>query len=261
MTKHFLETVSDPGKPHLYHVAARLCILSPSLTFASEPPLFPFDFASTQPADEIAMAPKRKSQNSAAMIIPRIDFNSQLPFAGNHMSVVSESDLLHLVSVGVLPLKELCSWRICCGVTVPTEDTHESVVYIPFLIRDLALPISPFFRGLLDFYHLNLTHLNPNSILQISVFVHLSEAYLGILPHFSLWKYLYHCRPRMARGQHQLMGSASLEMRHGRKTEYLDIPLKDNIKGWHLEWFIVENHGKSLPSVKETTRCSRSKLD
>jgi hypothetical protein len=48
-------------------------------------------------------------------------------------------------------------------------------------------------------------------------------------------------------GQHQLVGSASLEMRRGRKTEYLDIPLKDNIKGWCLEWFIVENHGKSLP--------------
>jgi hypothetical protein len=32
-----------------------------------------------------------------------------------------------------------------------------------------------------------------------------------------------------------------------RKTEYLDIPLKDSIKGWRLEWFIVENHCKSLP--------------
>jgi hypothetical protein len=48
-------------------------------------------------------------------------------------------------------------------------------------------------------------------------------------------------------GQHQLVGGASLEMRRGRKTEYLDIPFKDNIKGWRLEWFIVENHGKSLP--------------
>jgi hypothetical protein len=36
-------------------------------------------------------------------------------------------------------------------------------------------------------------------------------------------------------------------MRRGRKTKYLDIPLKDNIKGWRLEWFIVENHNKSLP--------------
>jgi hypothetical protein len=179
------------------------------------------------------MAPKRKNQSSTAAIIPPIDPNSQLSFVGNHMSVVSESDLLHLVDVGVLPPKELCSWRICRGLTVPTEDTHESV--------------SPFFRGLLDFYNLNLTHLNPNSILQISIFVHLCEAYLGILPHFRLWKYLYHYRPEMAGGQHQLVGGASLEMRHGRKTKYLDISLKDSIKGCRLEWFIVENHCKSLP--------------
>jgi hypothetical protein len=163
------------------------------------------------------------------------------------MSVVSESDLFHLVSIGVLPPKELCSWRICRGVTIPTEDTHESVIYVPFLIHGLALPISPFFRGLLDFYHLNLTHLNPNSILQVSVFVHLCEAFLGILPHFGLWKYLYHYRPGMAEGQHQLVGGASLEICRGRKTDYLDIPLKDSIKGWRLEWFIVENHGNSHP--------------
>jgi hypothetical protein len=51
----------------------------------------------------------------------------------------------------------------------------------------------------------------------------------------------------MAGGQHQLVGGASLEMRRGRKADYLDIPLKDNIKGWRLEWFIVENHRNSLP--------------
>jgi hypothetical protein len=146
------------------------------------------------------MGPKQKKQSSAAAVIPPIDPNNQLSFAGNHMSVVLESDLLHLVDVGVLPTKELCSWRICRGVTVPIEDTHKSVIYVPFLIRGLALPVSPFFRGLLDFYNLNLTHLNPNSILHISIFVHLCEAYLGILPHFRLWKYLYHCRPGMAGG-------------------------------------------------------------
>jgi hypothetical protein len=147
------------------------------------------------------------------------------------MSVISESDLLHLVDVGVLPPKELCSWWIYRGVTVPIEDTHESVVYVPFLIRGFALPISPFFRSILDFYNLNLAHLNPNSIFQISIFVHLCEAYFGILPHFGLWKYLYHCRPRMTGGQYQHVGGASLVMRRRRKMEYLDIPLKDNIKG------------------------------
>jgi hypothetical protein len=48
-------------------------------------------------------------------------------------------------------------------------------------------------------------------------------------------------------GQHQLVGGASLEMRRGRKPDYLEIPLKDSIKGWRLEWFIVENHRNSLP--------------
>jgi hypothetical protein len=193
------------------------------------------------------MAPKRKRQSVVASIIPPIDPNRQLPFAGNHMSIISESDLFHLVEIGFLLPQELCSWWIWRGVIVLTEDTHESIVYVPFLIRGLALPVSPFFRGLLDFYDLNLTHLNPNSILQVAIFVHLCEAYLGILPHFGLWKYLYHCRPGMAGGQHQLVGGASLELRRGRKVEYLDIPLKDSIKAWHLEWFTMENHNKSLP--------------
>jgi hypothetical protein len=194
------------------------------------------------------MASRKRKQNATIPDIPPIDPNNQLPFACNHVSVVSEADLLHLVEMGVLPPKELCSWRIWCGTTIPTEDTHEAVIFVPFLIRGLALPVSPFFRGLLDFYSLNLTHLNPNYVLQIVVFVHLCEAFLGILPNFGVWKYLYHCHPGMAGGQHQLVGGASLELRRGRKAEYLDIPLKDSIKGWHFEWFTMENHNKSLPT-------------
>jgi hypothetical protein len=94
-------------------------------------------------ACRIEMAPKMKASSSTAAVIPPIDPNSQLPFAGNQMSVISEPELLHLVSLEVLPPRELCSWRICHGVTVPTEDTHESVIYAPFLLRGLGLPIFP----------------------------------------------------------------------------------------------------------------------
>jgi hypothetical protein len=110
------------------------------------------------------------------------------------------------------------------------------------------LPISPFFHDLLEFYSLNLTHLNPNFVLQVAVFVHLCEAFLGIPPQFGLWKYLYHCRPGMAGGKHQLVGGASLELHRGMKNEYLDIPLKDSIKGWLFKWFTMENHNKLLPT-------------
>jgi hypothetical protein len=232
----------------MYYIIACLYVLCPSFAFL-HPGLLCYlaILPSLRSPARLRWRPSGNPRVRLPQSFPPIDPNSQLSFAGNHMFVVSESDLFHLVSIGVLPPKELCSWRICRGVTVPTEDTHESIIYVPFLIYGLALPISPFFRGLLDFYHLNLTHLNPNSILQVFVFVHLCEAFLGILPHFVLWKYLYHCRPGMARGQHQLVGGTSLEMRRGRKTDYLDIPLKDSIKGWRLEWFIVENHRNSLP--------------
>lgn len=65
-----------------------------------------------------------------------------------------------------------------------------SVVFAPFLIRDLGLLISPFFCGLLDYYSLNLTHLNPNSVLHIAIFVHLCEAFLRISPFWVVQAYL-----------------------------------------------------------------------
>jgi hypothetical protein len=45
-----------------------------------------------------------------------------------------------------------------------------------------------------------------------------------------------------------MVGGASLELRWGTKIEYLEIPLKDSIKGWRFEWFTMENHKKSLPA-------------
>jgi hypothetical protein len=64
----------------------------------------------THSTREIVMAPKRKRQSAAVPIIPPIDPNGQHPFTGNHMSIISDPDLLHLVETGVLPPKELCSW-------------------------------------------------------------------------------------------------------------------------------------------------------
>jgi hypothetical protein len=51
----------------------------------------------------------------------------------------------------------------------------------------------------------------------------------------------------MAGGQHQLMGGASLEMRHKRNTKYLDIPLKDNIKGGALNGLLWKTTASPFP--------------
>jgi hypothetical protein len=51
---------------------------------------------------------------------------------------------------------------------------------------------SDFFYGLLHHYGIELQNLNPNSILQITVFVALCEGYLVIKPNFALWKYYFY---------------------------------------------------------------------
>jgi hypothetical protein len=55
------------------------------------------------------MAPRKKKRGNTIPFIPLIDPNNQLPFYCKYASIVSESDLLHLVEIGVLSLKELCS--------------------------------------------------------------------------------------------------------------------------------------------------------
>jgi hypothetical protein len=64
--------------------------------------------------------------------IPLINLNSELPFCGNYRSIVSKSELLRMVRMGVVPPKELSLWRVWEGAIVPIEDTHEFVVFTPF---------------------------------------------------------------------------------------------------------------------------------
>jgi hypothetical protein len=59
-----------------------------------------------------------------------------------------------------------------------------------------TLPASDFFRGLLYFYGLQLHHLNLNSINHVANFVHLYEAFLGIEPHFAIFRYLFRVKPQ-----------------------------------------------------------------
>jgi hypothetical protein len=72
----------------MYCIVARLHISCPSSCFPASRPSLPFcDSAFAPLAGEVEMAPKRKASSLSVAAIPPIDPNSQLPFAGNHMSV------------------------------------------------------------------------------------------------------------------------------------------------------------------------------
>ena len=89
-----------------------------------------------------------------------------------------------MVERGILPEKYISGWRCCCGEELPSEDTDQTVMFKSFYEKGFALLVGAFFRELLHFYGLEVTHLKPNSIAQIAIFIHLCEGYLGIAPHF-----------------------------------------------------------------------------
>jgi hypothetical protein len=78
-------------------------------------------------------------------------------------------------------------WRPAAREDLPTPNTNEIVVFSSFQCG-FSLSACDFFHGLLDHYKIELVQLNNNSILQIIVFVHLCEAFLGIPPNFPLFK-------------------------------------------------------------------------
>ena len=69
--------------------------------------------------------------------------------------------------------------------------TDEVVVFEDYFWRGLGFNIHPFLSNLLEFQTLSLCNLHPNTILHILIFIHFCEAYLGILPHFNLFRHLF----------------------------------------------------------------------
>jgi hypothetical protein len=106
-------------------------------------------------------------------------------------STNDESVLLKIIENHLLPSCAILQWRPAKAEDIPTPNTNKIVVLTSFFQREFSLPSCEFLRGLLHHYKIQLVHLNPNSILQIAVFVHLCETYLIIHPNFSLFKHYF----------------------------------------------------------------------
>jgi hypothetical protein len=63
------------------------------------------------------------------------------------------------------------------------------------ILSGLSLPASDFFKGLLEYYDTEYLNLNPNGIFHTSVFVHFCEAFLGIKPHWVLFRKFFRVKP------------------------------------------------------------------
>ncbi|RLN08800.1 putative gypsy-type retrotransposon protein [Panicum miliaceum] len=125
--------------------------------------------------------------------------------------------------------KDVVQWRPARVDTAPWELTGETILFAPFVERGLALPTSDFFCGILGFYKIKLYYLTPNPVLHMSIFVHLYEAFLGIRPHFHLFRHLFRFKPQPDVGNPTLVGGAGLQLRN--KEVYLEYTTPTSLSG------------------------------
>ena len=78
------------------------------------------------------------------------------------------------------------------GQVIPTPEPNESVVFVSHFLQGLGLTLDPFMRGLMFYYGLDFHDLAPDSILHISLFIVVCEAFLHITPTLA-----YGSRPSM----------------------------------------------------------------
>jgi hypothetical protein len=112
-------------------------------------------------------------------------------------SKAKTEDLLALLNSGFLREKEFDMWRAAVGDLYPMEKNPDEIpMFARFVESGLALPASDFFTGLLHYYGIEYLNLNPNGIFHISVLVHFCEAFLGIKPHWVLFRKFFRVKPQ-----------------------------------------------------------------
>jgi hypothetical protein len=89
---------------------------------------------------------------------------------------------------------------------VPKPPKGYRVMFFALLLCGLSLPAHEFLCGLLFIYGVQLHQLTPNSILHIACFITLCESFLGIVPHWVLWKFLSRLRPSVSLDKNPELG-------------------------------------------------------
>jgi hypothetical protein len=155
---------------------------------------------------------------------------------------------LALLNSGFLQEKEVDMWRAAAGDPYPMEKNPDEIPMFPrFVERGLALPASNFFRGLLEYYGIEYLNLNPNGIFHTSVFVHFCEAFLGIKPHWVLFRKFFRVKHQPSAKDPRVVGGAGIQMREDAAEQYLAYKLINSDQDWKLKWFYITNHHPELP--------------
>jgi hypothetical protein len=105
-------------------------------------------------------------------------------------------------------------------------------MFTRFAERGLALLASDFFKGLLEYYDIEYLNLNTNGIFHTSVYIHFCEAFLGIKPHWVLFRKFFRVKPQLSANNPRVIGGVGIQMREDAAEQYLAYKLIDSNKDW-----------------------------
>jgi hypothetical protein len=124
-------------------------------------------------------------------------------------------------------------------------------------LRGLSLPAHEFLRGLLFVYGVQLHQLTPNSLLHIACFITFYELFLGIEPHFLLWKFLFWLCPSVALSKKPELGGAVISIR--AESQYLEFSMAVLVQGWRKKWFYIKDRKVSSSDLYDIAPFDASK--
>jgi hypothetical protein len=107
---------------------------------------------------------------------------------------VTQEHLQKLVSQGYMIMVELGIYHVLEASVSPAPAGGYVMACAVFYERGFGVPSHWFLHSLLQSYGLELHKLTPSGILHMAAFVTLCEAYIGIEPHFNLWRYFFQAR-------------------------------------------------------------------
>jgi hypothetical protein len=196
---------------------------------------------------------KRSHEEAAGSAVgtsPPVSPPRQNPNQEWKKSNTKTEDLLALLNSGFLLEKEVDMLRAAAGDPYPMEKNPDEIpMFTPFAERGLFLPASDFFQGLLEYYGIEYLNLNPNGIFHTSVFVHFCEAFLGIKPHWVLFRKFFRVKPQPSTNNPQVVEGAGIQMREDAAEQYLAYKLIDSNQDLKSKWFYITNHHPELPKL------------
>ena len=146
-------------------------------------------------------------------------------------SSVKKTDFEVLRAQGLLPPADEATVRAPGKEVYPALREGERVCFVDFLPRGSGFPLHDFVCGLLYAYGVQIHDLTPNGVLSIASFIVLCEFFMGIAPHWALWKSLFLVRKNVGKsGLTYPVGGFGIQVRGD--TPYLQMKKSDSVQGW-----------------------------